>query len=216
MSPRSPLVRLAALAAFWVWTAAWPQTAPTPPPTPAPIPTSPPTAEQAQAQASYIIGPGDTLQVFVWREQGLSTTVPVRPDGKITTPLVEDMVAVGKTPSQLARDMEKVLGKYIKSPQVNVLVSQPMSTFSQVQVIGQVVRPQSMAYREGMKILDAVLAAGGLAPFASGNRAKLIRKTNGKQQETKVKLADLLDKGDLRQNLDLRPGDVIVVPESMF
>ncbi len=125
-------------------------------------------------------------------------------------------MAVGKTPSQLARDMEKVLSRYIKSPQVNVLVSQPMSTFSQVQVIGQVARPQSMAYREGMKVLDAVLAAGGLAPFASGNRAKLIRKTNGKQQETKVKLADLLDKGDLRQNLELRPGDVIVVPESIF
>ncbi len=212
MSPRSPLVRLAALAAIWVWTAAWPQTAPTPSPTQ----TSPPTAEQAQAQAAYIIGPGDSLQVFVWREQGLSTTIPVRPDGKITTPLVEDMVAVGKTPSQLGRDMEKVLSKYIKSPQVNILVSQPMSTFSQVQVIGQVTRPQSMAYREGMKVLDAVLAAGGLAPFASGNRAKLIRKTNGKQQETKVKLADLLDKGDLRQNLELRPGDVIVVPESMF
>ncbi len=212
MSPRSPLVRLAALAAIWVWTAAWPQTAPTPSPTPI----SPPTAEQAQAQATYIIGPGDSLQIFVWREQGLSTTVPVRPDGKITTPLVEDMVAVGKTPSQLARDMEKVLSRYIKSPQVNVLVSQPMSTFSQVQVIGQVARPQSMAYREGMKVLDAVLAAGGLAPFASGNRAKLIRKTNGKQQETKVKLADLLDKGDLRQNLELRPGDVIVVPESIF
>jgi polysaccharide export outer membrane protein len=212
MSPRSLLVRIAALAATLFWTVSWSQTAPTPPP----APDAPPTADQEKAQEGYLIGPGDTLQVFVWREQGLSTTVPVRPDGRITTPLVEDMVAVGKTPSQLARDIEKVLSKYIKTPQVNVLVSQPLSTFSQVKVIGQVVKPQSMAYREGMKVLDAVLAAGGLAPFASGNRAKLIRKVNGKQQETKVKLADLLDKGDLRQNLELKPGDVIVVPESMF
>jgi polysaccharide biosynthesis/export protein len=203
MSPRSPLLRLAALAAIWVWTAAWPQTAP-------------PSAEQTQAQSGYIIGPGDTLQVFVWREPGLSTTLPVRPDGRITTPLVEDMVAVGKTPSQLARDVEKVLSKYIKSPQVNILVSQPMSTFSQVQIIGQVAKPQSIPYREGMKVLDAVLASGGLAPYAAGNRAKLIRKTNGKQQEMRVKLADLVDKGDLSQNLDMKPGDVLVIPESMF
>jgi polysaccharide export outer membrane protein len=156
------------------------------------------------------------LQVFVWREQGLSTTIPVRPDGKITTPLVEDMVAVGKTPSQLARDMEKVLSKYIKSPQVNILVSQPLSTFSQVQVIGQVTKPQSIAFREGMKVLDAILASGGLAPYAAGNRAKLIRNQNGKQQEIRLKLADLVSKGDLRQNVELKPGDVLVVPESVF
>ena len=174
-------------------------------------------APEAPAVASdYIIGPGDTLQVFVWRNPELSTSVPVRPDGKISTPLVEDMVAVGKTPSELARDIETVLGEYIRSPQVNVILSQAVSTFSQVKVIGQVAQPQSIPYREGMKVLDAVLAAGGLGPFASGNRAKVVRTEDGKQRELKVKLADLVNKGDLSQNLELRPGDVIVVPESMF
>lgn len=166
--------------------------------------------------SQYIIGPGDALQVFVWRNAELSTTVPVRPDGKISTPLVEDMVAVGKTPSQLARDMEKVLGQYIRSPQVNIIVTQPVSSFSQVKVIGQVLRPQSFAYREGMTVLDAVLAAGGLAPFAAGNRAKVVRMENGKQRELPVKLAKLVNDGDMKQNLALKPGDVLVVPESRF
>jgi polysaccharide export outer membrane protein len=168
------------------------------------------------AASDYIIGPGDTLQVFVWRNPELSTSVPVRPDGKISTPLVEDMVAVGKTPSELARDIEHVLSEYIRSPQVNVILSQAISTFSQVKVIGQVTQPQSMPYREGMKVLDAVLAAGGLGPYASGNRAKVVRMENGVQREMKVRLEDLVNKGDLSQNLELRPGDVIVVPESMF
>jgi len=166
--------------------------------------------------ASYIIGPGDTVQVFVWRNPELTTTVPVRPDGKISTPLVEDMVAVGKTPTLLARDIEKVLGEYVRSPQVNIIVTQPMSTFSQVKVIGQVARPQGLAYREGMKVLDAVLAVGGLAPFAAGNRAKVIRTENGKQREIKVKLDNVVNKGDLATNIALQPGDVLVVPESVF
>lgn len=173
-------------------------------------------AASSTTNSSYIIGPGDMLQVFVWRNQELTTTVPVRPDGKISTPLVEDMVAVGKTPSQLARDIEKVLAEYIRSPQVNVIVSQPLSTFSQVKVVGQVLRPQALAYREGMKVLDAVLAVGGLGQFAAGNRTKIVRQENGKQKEIRVKLADLLNGGDLRQNIDLRPGDVLVIPESHF
>jgi polysaccharide export outer membrane protein len=179
---------------------------------PVPAPATP----GAGPGADYIIGPGDTLQVFVWRSPELTTSVPVRPDGKISTPLVEDMVAVGKTPSQLARDIETVLAEYIRSPQVNIIVSQAISTFSQVKVIGQVTQPQSIPYREGMKVLDAVLAVGGLGPFASGNRAKVVRTENGAQRELKVKLADLVNKGDLSQNLELRPGDVIVVPESRF
>src|SRR5512134_3588404 len=115
--------------------------------------------------SDYIIGPGDVLQVFVWRNPELTTTVPVRPDGKISTPLVEDMIAVGKTPSQLARDIEAVLAEYVRSPQVNIIVTQPVSAFSQVKVIGQVANPQALAYREGMTVMDAVLAVGGLAPF---------------------------------------------------
>jgi polysaccharide export outer membrane protein len=186
---------------------------------------SPPDAASAAAvpaspaegvTASYVIGPGDTLQVFVWRNPELTTTVPVRPDGKISTPLVEDMVAVGKTPSVLARDIEKVLAEYVRSPQVNIIVTQPMSTFSQVKVIGQVIKPQGLAYREGMKVLDAVLAVGGLAPFAAGNRAKVIRTENGKTREIKVKLDNVVNKGDLTTNIALAPGDVLVVPESVF
>lgn len=164
----------------------------------------------------YIIGPGDTLQVFVWRNPELSTTVPVRPDGKISTPLVEDMTAVGKTPSQLARDVEGVLGEYVRSPQVNIIVTQAVSTFSQVKVIGQVVNPQSLPYREGMTVLDAVLAVGGLGPYASGNRAKVVRADNGQQREIRVRLDDLVNRGAMKHNIALRPGDVLVVPESFF
>ena len=166
--------------------------------------------------ADYVIGPGDTLQVFVWRNPELTTSVPVRPDGKISTPLVEDMVAVGKTPAHLARDIEAVLAEYIRSPQVNIIVSQAVSTFSQVKVIGQVTQPQAIPFREGITVLDAVLAVGGLGPFAAGNRAKLIRSVDGVQREIQLKLADLVGKGDLSQNLVLQPGDVIVVPESRF
>jgi polysaccharide biosynthesis/export protein len=164
----------------------------------------------------YVIGPGDTLQVFVWRNPELTATVPVRPDGRVSTPLNEDMVAVGKTPSQLARDIEKVLAEYVRAPTVNVIVTQPVGASSQVQVIGQVTKPGSLPYRAGMKVLDAVLAVGGLTNFASGNRAKLVRKSNGKEQQIKVKLDALVNKGDMSQNLDLQPGDVLVVPESLF
>lgn len=164
----------------------------------------------------YIIGPGDTLQVFVWRNPEITTTVPVRPDGKISTPLVEDMTAVGKTPTELARDVEKVLAEYVRSPQVNIIVTQPMSTYSQVRIIGQVARPQALAYREGMTVLDAVLQVGGLAPFAAGNRSKVIRTENGVQREIKVKLDRVVNSGDLTTNVALKPGDVLVVPESKF
>ena len=175
-----------------------------------------PSAMGEDADSRYIIGPGDVLQVFVWRNPELTTTVPVRPDGKISTPLVEDMVAVGKTPSQLARDVEKVLSEYVRSPQVNIIVTQPASTFSQVKVIGQVAKPQSLPFHEGMTVLDAVLAVGGLNPFASGNRAKVIRQENGKPHEIRIKLDDLVNKGEMATNIQLRPGDVLVVPQSLF
>jgi len=166
--------------------------------------------------ADYRIGPGDSLQVFVWRNPDLTVTVPVRPDGKISTPLVEDMVAVGKTPSILARDIEKALSVYVKSPQVNVIVTIPASVFSQVKVIGQVLHPQALPYREGMTVLDAVLAAGGLAQYAAGNRTRLVRVVNGKSQDIKIKLESLVNSGDMTQNLALKPGDVLVVPETLF
>jgi polysaccharide biosynthesis/export protein len=169
-----------------------------------------------EASSKYIIGPGDTIQIFVWRNPELSLSVPVRPDGKISTPLVEDMVAVGKTPTQLARDIEGVLVEYIRSPQVNVIVSNAVSTFSQVKGLGQIKNPQAVPYREGMRVLDLVLALGGLTDYAAGNRAKLMRQDGSRQQQLRVKLNDLLNRGDMRQNLELKPGDVLIVPSSIF
>jgi polysaccharide export outer membrane protein len=165
---------------------------------------------------NYVIGPGDVIQVFVWRNPELTVTLPVRPDGKISTPLVEDLVAVGKTPTSLARDVEEKLSEYVRSPQVNVIVTQPASAFSQVKVIGQVMRPQALPYREGMTVLDAVLAVGGVAQFAAPNRSKLLRTVSGKEKEISIKLGKLLNDGDLKQNIALRPGDVLLVPKSLF
>ena len=173
-------------------------------------------APDAGVPADYRIGPGDTLKVYVFQNEELSSTVPVRPDGKISTPLVEDMVAVGKSPSQLARDIEKSLGEYVKSPKVNVVVMVAASVFSQVKVIGQVKTPQALPYRDGMTVLDAVLAVGGLGQFAAGNRSHIVRTENGKQTEIKVKLDALVNSGDMKQNLLLKPGDVLVVPETRF
>ena len=170
-----------------------------------------------EANGEYMIGPGDTLDIFVWRNDELSKSVPVRPDGKISTPLVEDMVAVGKTPTQLARDIEVVLAQYIRSPKVNVIVSEAISASRQVRVVGQAVSPRALPYREGLTVLDVVIAVGGLSEYAAGNRAKVVRAVpNGKPKEIRVRLGDLLNKGDLRSNIELQPGDVLVIPESRF
>ena len=180
---------------------------------------TPPTPSQAQAQAvgnDYIIGPGDTLQVFVWRNPELSVTIPVRPDGKISTPLVESMVAVGKSAPQLARDMEGVLSEYVRSPKVNIIVTTAASAYSLVKVVGQVVHPQALPYREGMTVLDAVLAVGGWSQFASGNRARIVRVEHGQQTVIKVRLSDLVNGGNVGENVSLKPGDVLVVPQSLF
>lgn len=180
---------------------------------PAPAPAGPPSQG---SDTEYIIGPGDQIQVFVWRQAELSVTVPVRPDGKISTPLVEDMVAVGKTPSQLARDVEKVLSEYVRSPQVNIIVSNALSAFSQVKVVGQVRNPQAIAYRQGMRVLDVVLLVGGVTEFAAPNRARIVRQVGGKSTDIKVKLGTLLERGDMKHNHELRPGDVLIVPQAMF
>jgi polysaccharide biosynthesis/export protein len=174
-------------------------------------------ATKAASQApDYIIGPGDVLEVFVWQNKDLSVTVPVRPDGKISTPLNEDMVAVGKTPSQLAHDIEQKLSEYVRSPHVNVIVTKPASVFSQVEVIGQVNHPEAVAYRDGMKVLDAILEVGGLTEYAAGNRARIVRMVDGREQDIPVHLSALVNAGDMSQNLPLKPGDVLVVPESRF
>jgi polysaccharide export outer membrane protein len=184
----------------------------------APAPEVPkPAPGQSGEDSNYIVGPGDSIQVFVWRNPELSVTTTVRPDGKVTTPLVEDIVAVGQTPSGLARLIETRLAEYIRSPQVNVIVTNAQSSFSKVTVIGQVKSPQAVPYRQGMTVLDVVLAVGGLGEFAGGNRAKILRKgADGKQNEIRVKLADLVNKGRIKENVALIPGDVLMVPESRF
>lgn len=165
----------------------------------------------------YIIAPGAVLNVFVWQHEDLSTTVPVRPDGKISTPLVEDMVAAGKTPTQLARDMEQVLAKYIRQPTVNVIMDTASPSFQQqVRVVGQAEEPQALAYSEGMTLLDVMIQVGGLAEFAAGNRAKLVRRTVDGPVEVPVRLDSLLNGGDMRQNIAIQPGDVIIIPEARF
>jgi len=170
-----------------------------------------------ESSGDYRIGPGDTLQIFVWRNPEISTTVPVRPDGKISTPLVEDMIAVGKTPSQLARDMETVLSIYIKSPSVNVIVSNFEGVpGAQVRVVGQAANPQAVPYREGMTVLDVIIAVGGLSESAAGNRAKLVRNVDGKAVEYRVRLDDLINDGDIEQNVSIRPGDILIIPEAFF
>jgi polysaccharide export outer membrane protein len=177
------------------------------------LPAEPP----AEPDSNYVIGPGDTIQVFVWRNAELSVTVPIRPDGRVSTPLVEDMVAVGKTPSQLARDIEARLAEYIRSPQVNIIVTGPQSVFNRITVIGRVGSPGPVAYLEGMTLLDVILAVGGLDEFAAGNRAKLIRKdASGETEEFRVRLEDLVKRGLLKENRDVRPGDILIVPESVF
>jgi len=168
-------------------------------------------------QTEYRIGPGDDLQVFVWNHPELTVTVPVRPDGLISTPLVENLPAEGKTPSQLSRDLEKALAEYVRSPTVNVIVTSFVGAFSdQVRVVGQAQKPQSLPYRANMTLLDVMIAVGGLAEYASGNRAAVVRQENGKQLRIPVRLTDLLNDGDINANMTMRPGDVLIIPESRF
>ena len=167
----------------------------------------------------YIIGPLDELTVHVWRNDELGAEVQVRPDGRITTPLVADMPAVGKTPTMLAQDIRLQLSQYIAEPLVTVIVNKFAGTFSQqIRIVGATEQPASIPYRANMTVLDAMIAVGGLSEFASGNRAKLIRfdKQAGSQREYGLRLADLLKKGDSKANVMLKPGDVIIIPESMF
>lgn len=167
----------------------------------------------------YVIGPLDELTIFVWRNPELGAKVQVRPDGRITTPLITDMPAVGKTPKMLADDITLQLSQYIQDPLVSVIVNKFAGTFSQqVRVVGATEKPASLPYRANMTLLDAMIAVGGLSEYASGNRAKLIRfdKETGRQKEFAIRLGDLLKKGDSAANVMLMPGDVIIIPESSF
>jgi polysaccharide export outer membrane protein len=165
----------------------------------------------------YIIGPGDSLQVFVWGHEDLTTTVQVRPDGQISTPLVEDMIAAGKSPTALARDVETVLEGFVRSPTVTVIVQSFVGEYDrQVRVVGQAAEPQALPYRSGMTLLDVMIEVGGLSEFASGNRAKVVRNNGGEEAEIKVRIDDLLNEGDMSQNIKIMPGDILVIPESIF
>jgi polysaccharide export outer membrane protein len=168
-------------------------------------------------ETDYRIGPGDNLQIFVWNHPELSVTVPVRPDGKISTPLIENMAAAGKTPSELSRDMETGLAEYVRSPTVNVIVTSFVGSYAeQIRVVGQAQEPQSLTYLANMTVLDVMIAVGGLAPFAAGNRAVILRRDGEQQLRIPVRLSDLLNSGDISANVPMRPGDVLIIPESRF
>jgi polysaccharide export outer membrane protein len=181
-------------------------------------PTYPPApAQTGNYDWNYLIGPGDSVNVFVWRNPDVSGTFPVRPDGKMTMNLVEDIQAAGKTPTQLARDIEKALSKYIQEPIVTVIVGGGIGPYSQqIRVVGEAAKPQALNYRENMSLIDLMISVGGLTDYAAGNKAYILRTVKGKQERLGVRLDDLLKGGDVSANVDMRPGDVLVVPESLF
>lgn len=165
----------------------------------------------------YVIGPGDSIDIFVWNNPEVSTTVPVRPDGRVSAPLVDQVFASGKTPTQLARDIEKSLSEYIKDPLVTVMVGGFTGRFDQqVRIVGEATNPSAIPYRQDMSLLDALIAAGGLTEFAAGNRAVIIRNIDGKPVTGGVRIDDLLQDGDISQNVAMRPGDILIIPEAWF
>jgi polysaccharide biosynthesis/export protein len=169
------------------------------------------------ADYSYIIGPGDSLNIFVWRNPELTQTVPVRPDGKISVPLVEDLKASGKTATELAREVEKVLSQYVREPLVTVIVQNFAGTYDeQIRVVGEAAEPRALPYRSNMTILDVMIAVGGLTEFADGNQARLVRRTGEGQSQARVRLDDLLKNGDITANVAVAPGDIVIIPEAWF
>ena len=187
--------------------------------TPPALPPASFVAKQELPGEEYVIGPLDQLNIFVWRNPELSSKVQVRPDGRITTPLINGMPAVGKTPAMLADDLKIALGEYIKEPIVSVIVKNFSGTFSQqVRIVGATEKPASIPYRANMTLLDAMIAVGGLSQYAAGNKARLVRydRASGKQTEFSLQISNLLKKGDSSANVRLEPGDVIIIPESMF
>ncbi|KQN05706.1 polysaccharide export outer membrane protein [Sphingomonas sp. PP-CE-1A-559] len=187
--------------------------------TPPALPPASFVAKQELPGEEYVIGPLDQLNIFVWRNPELSSKVQVRPDGRITTPLINDLPAVGKTPAMLSDDIKKALGAYIKDPIVSVIVENFSGTYSQqVRIVGATEKPASIPYRANMTLLDAMIAVGGLSQYAAGNKARLVRydRATGKQTEFGLQINNLLKKGDSSANVRLAPGDVIIIPESMF
>ena len=172
-------------------------------------------SQAAEPEYRYIIGPGDTLNIVVWRNPELSSSVPVRPDGRITTPLVEDLVAQGKNPTDLAREIETALKKYLQDPVVTVVVTGfGGGNDEQIRVLGQAAKPATLSYRQNMTLLDVMIAVGGLTDFAAGNRAVLYR--GAEQKAYNVRLDDLIKRGNVDANIQVLPGDVLIIPEGWF
>lgn len=178
------------------------------------LPPAPATA--ATSDYNYIVGPGDTLSINVWRNPELSSTVPVRPDGKVATPLVDELVAQGKSPQQIARDVEKALSKFVRDPVVTVVVTNFVGPYSeQIRVVGEAAKPQFLAYKQKMTVMDVMIAVGGLTEFADGNKATLVRAAEGNKRYS-VRLQDLVKRGDISANVEMLPGDVLIIPQGWF
>jgi polysaccharide export outer membrane protein len=165
---------------------------------------------------NYMVGPGDTLNISVWRNPELSMSVPVRPDGKIATPLVDDLVAQGKTSTEIARDIEKVLSKLVRDPVVTVIVTGFVGPYSeQIRVVGEAAKPQALPYKQKMTLLDVMIAVGGLTDFADGNGASIVRAAEGGKQYA-VRIKDLVKRGDIAANVEMKPGDILIIPQGWF
>lgn len=170
----------------------------------------------ASGDYNYIIGPGDNLNIIVWRNPELSLSVPVRPDGKISTPLVDELVAQGKNSTEIAREIEQLLGKFVRDPVVTVIVTSFVGPYSeQIRVVGEAARPQFLPYKQKMTLLDVMIAVGGLTDFADGNGATILRTAEGNKQYS-VRLRDLIKRGDISNNVEMKPGDILVIPQSWF
>lgn len=177
-------------------------------------PPAPSTA--ATADYNYIVGPGDSLNIIVWRNPELSMTVPVRPDGKVTTPLVDELVAQGKTSIEIARDVEKALAKFVRDPVVTVIVTTFVGPYSeQIRVVGEAAKPQFLPYKQKMTVLDVMIAVGGLTDFADGNNATIARASEGGKRYS-VRLKDLIKRGDITANVEMKPGDILIIPQGWF
>jgi polysaccharide export outer membrane protein len=178
---------------------------------------APPAATAAEETGLYVIGPGDQLGIFVYGAPQLSVTIPVRPDGHMSSPLISDIVAAGKTPPQLAQDIAEQLKQYIVDPNVTVMVQNFIGPFDrQIRVIGEAAEPQAIAFRQHMTVLDVMIQTKGLTRFAAGNRSILVRRVNGQERDIPIRLADLIKDGDIRQNVELQPGDTLIIPQSWF
>lgn len=177
----------------------------------------PPAPASASTQDySYIVGPGDGINIIVWRNPELSMTVPVRPDGKISTPLIDELVAQGKNSVEIARDIEKQLSKYVRDPVVTVIVTGFVGPYNQqIRVVGEATKPQFLPYKQQMTLLDVMIAVGGLTDFAAGNDATILRSADGNKQYS-VRLKDLIKRGDISANVEMRPGDILIIPQSFF